>query len=95
MDELTKELLLNHFQYLWKTKGRYRLIKVDPGYVIHDILKNSTLIIEEDDAYQFITQKMVEEGCEIVDVNDIKNETHGLIQPPTEGVRYNDMTPPL
>ncbi len=67
--------MVEDFSYLWQEpKDRWRLVRLsdadlnDPNdLVIEDVVAGNVLIIEDDDVYRRVIERMIEEGVPILD----------------------------
>ncbi|WP_167569124.1 hypothetical protein [Brevibacillus migulae] len=60
---------LEEFQYIWTTnREEYVLVKVkSDGYAIFNKADSTALIIEDDDIYEAVIKKMLDNGCEVLE----------------------------
>ncbi len=68
-EELGDHMNLEEFQYIWTTnREEYVLVKVkSDGYAIFNKADSTALIIEDDDIYEAVIKKMLDNGCEVLE----------------------------
>jgi len=68
-EELGDHMDLEEFQYIWTTnREEYVLVKVKSGgYAIFNKADSTALIIEDDDIYEAVIKKMLDNGCEVLE----------------------------
>ena len=65
--------LLYGYEYLWTTQlDEHILVEVssgrDTGYVIEHIPTNACLIIEDNESYKAVIEKLIEQGIKIINI---------------------------
>lgn len=59
---------ISDYEYLWnEDKEEYVLLRVEDGYIIIDRVHQMVLMIEDDDMFDKVIAKMIEEGSLIFD----------------------------
>ncbi|GAA1568737.1 hypothetical protein GCM10009827_108090 [Dactylosporangium maewongense] len=61
-------MTIDAYRALWESHDdRYVLLRVPSGHAIFDVQARGTVIIEDDDLYREVKQRMLDNGAAVVD----------------------------